>query len=113
MALRVIDEIIGVGERLNRACRQIAQHDRELGSQIRRAWVRACMNAGEAQHRRGAKGRNRFDDAMGEAREAYTGLRMARAFAYADEGLLAGLIGEVDGVVAVLFTLAHKGRASP
>ena len=113
MALRVIDEIIRVGEGLNRACRQIAQHDRELGSQIRRAWVRACMNAGEAQHRRGAKGRNRFDDAMGEAREAYTGLRMARAFAYADEALLAGLIDEADGVVAVLFTLAHKGRASP
>ncbi len=108
MALRVIDEIIQVGSRINQACRQIAQHDREFGSQIRRAWVRACMNAGEAQHRRGAKGRNRFDDAMGEAREAYTGLRMAHAFGYADEPLLAGLIGDADSVVAVLYTLAHK-----
>ena len=110
MALRVIDDIIRVGGPINQACRQIGQHDRELGSQIRRAWVRTCMNAGEAQHRRGAKGRNRFDDAMGEAREAYTGLRMARALSYADEALLAGLLGEVDSVVAVLYTLAHKGR---
>ena len=53
MALRVIDDIIRMGGRINQACRQIAEHDKELGSQIRRAWTRACMNAGEAQHRRG------------------------------------------------------------
>ncbi len=45
---------------------------------------------------------------MGEAREAYTGLCVAQAFSFAEEPLLADLIGETDSVVAVLYTLAHK-----
>ena len=56
MALRVIDDIVRVGLEVNGLCRQIARHDGELASQVRRAWVRTGMNAGEAQHRRGAKG---------------------------------------------------------
>ena len=56
----------GSGSELGPVCRQIGRHDSELASQIRRAWVRAGMNAGEAQHRRGMKSVNRFDDAMGK-----------------------------------------------
>ena len=111
--LRVIDEIIRLGAGIKEVCVQVGRHDAELGSQIRRAWVRAGMNAGEAQHRRGAKGRNRFDDAMGEAREAYTGLRMAQAFGYADHSLVEALLADVDRVVAVLYTLAHGRSAAP
>jgi len=71
--------------------------------------VRTGMNAGEAQHRRGAKGVNRFDDAMGEAREAYTGLGMARAFEYVDEELCTEVIDKVDGGVDAILSgrLAH------
>jgi four helix bundle protein len=108
MALRVIGEIERVGREVNALCKQIAGHDAELASQIRRAWVRAGMNAGEAQHRRGAKGVNRFDDAMGEAREAFTGLGMARAFEYVDAAHCTRVLADVDRVVAVLYTLAHK-----
>ena len=113
MALRVIDEISKVGRDVNELCKQIEGRDRELASQIRRAWVRAGMNAGEAQHRRGAKGQNRFDDAMGEAREAFTGLGMARAFEYVDDALCSNVIAKVDGVVAVLYVLAHKPPRRP
>ena len=66
------------------------------------------MNAGEAQHRRGAKGQNRFDDAQGEAREAYTGLGMALAFEYVDEDQCRAVLTEVDRVVAILYKLANR-----
>jgi four helix bundle protein len=108
MALRVIGDISRIGIDINILCKQIAQHDSELASQVRRAWVRTGMNTGEGQHRRGAKSSNRFDDAMGEAREAFTGLGMARAFAYVDDALCERVLDEVDRVVAILYKLAHK-----
>jgi four helix bundle protein len=89
-------------------CDQVGEHDAELARQVRRAWIRAGLNAGAAQHRRGAKGANRFDDAMGEAREAHTGLAMARAFALCDAERCSRVLAEVDGVVAVLYRLAHR-----
>ena len=88
----------------------LAQHDAELASQTRRAWVRAGMNTAEAQHRRGAKAANRFDDAMGEAREAFTGLGLAVAFEYVDPEVGAKVLDQVDRVVAILYKLAHKQR---
>ncbi len=108
MALRIIDDIIRIGRLINMLCKQIEQHDKELASQTRRAWVRTCMNAGEAQHRRGAKSSNRFDDAMGEGRETFTGLNMALAFGYISETPALQVIDEVDRVVATLYNLANK-----
>ena len=108
MALRILDDIFAVGQELGPVCRQIGRHDSELASQIRRAWVRAGMNAGEAQHRRGMKSVNRFDDAMGEAREAHTGLRMAVAFGFIRAAQGEPLLDRVDKVVATLFKLAHR-----
>jgi four helix bundle protein len=108
MALRVIDDIVVVGREVNLLCKQAARHDRELASQIRRAWIRTGMNAGEAQHRRGAKGANRFDDAMGEAREAHTGLTMALAFDYVEKERATRVLDKVDRVVAILYKLANK-----
>ena len=111
MKLIVIDDMVTIGKEVNRRCKEIAQQDRELASQIRRAWVRAIMNAGEAQHRRGAKRANRFDDAMGEAREAHTGLRAAVGFEMLIDGpASAELLRQVDSVVARLYVLAHKPR---
>jgi len=108
MALRIIGDILHVGRAINILCKQIAHHDKELSNQTRRAWVRAAMNTGEGQHRRGAKGANRFDDAMGEAREAYTGLTMALAFSYVDEELCTLTLDQVDRVVAILYKLANR-----
>jgi hypothetical protein len=68
------------------------------------------MNAGEAQHRRGAKRVNRFDDAMGEAREAHTGLRMALAFELIHHEQADHVIDKVDRIVAILYKLSHPAR---
>jgi four helix bundle protein len=111
MKLHVIDDMFEVGKDIRSLCEQIGGHDRELANQIRRAWVRAAMNAGEAQHRRGAKRVNRFDDAMGEAREAHTGLRMAYAFGLISEEQAELVLDPVDRIVAILCKLSKpRGR---
>jgi hypothetical protein len=58
--------------------------------------------------RRGDKGRNRFDDALGGAKEAHGALRVVFACSHSvmDEELLR----RVDGVAAVLYRLAHPRR---
>ena len=108
MALRIVDEMITLGVEVHRLCKQIALRDKELASQTRRAWTRAIMNAGEAQHRRGAKGVNRFDDAMGEAREAHTGLRAGRTFEYIGGPRCDEVFDQVDRAVATLYKRAHR-----
>ncbi len=110
MALHIINDIFAIGRQLQPLCKQIGRYDKELASQIRRAWVRTGMNAGEAQHRRGAKACNRFDDAMGEAREAHTGLRMALAFDFVDSARAEPLLDPMDKVVATLYKLSNKPR---
>ena len=73
-----------------------------------RAWCRVATGTGEGQMRRGAKGRNRLDDALGEAKEAHVALRYAAACHYAkiDEELLT----RVDGVAAQLYVLSRRPR---
>ena len=106
MALRVLDEIVSLAGPIAAVVKQVRPHDRELAEQLSRAWTRVATGAGEAQCRRGEKGRNRFDDAFGEAKEAHVALRVAMACRYVQPN--DALMARVDGVAAVLYTLAHK-----
>ena len=108
MALKVVDEILELAVLIERVAKQVHGHNTELAGQLSRAWCRTATGAGEGQHRRGAKGRNRLDDAKGEAKEALVALRYARICGYAevdDE-----LLDRVDQVVAILYTLAHRPK---
>ncbi len=106
MGLRVIDEIVSLAVDITRVVCDVRAHNGELASQLERAWCRVATNTGEAQLRRGAKGNNRFDDALGEAKEAHTALRYAAACQYAD--IDEQLLQRVDGVAAVLYCLARR-----
>lgn len=108
MSLRVLNEIIALAEPVQGVVRAVKPHNKELAEQLERAWTRVATGAGEAQCRRGQKGRNRFDDAFGEAKEAHVALRYAAACNYAD--IDASLLRRVDGVAAVLYRLAHRRR---
>jgi four helix bundle protein len=108
MGLRVLDEIVGLSPRVSEVVRDVRGHNRELALQLERAWTRVACGAAEGQTRRGDKGRNRFDDALGEAKEAHGVLRVVFACSYSavdDE-----LLQRVDGVAAVLYRLAHRRR---
>ncbi|RLB64848.1 MAG: hypothetical protein DRI90_03625 [Deltaproteobacteria bacterium] len=106
MGLRVLDEIVLLAVDITRVVCETRAHNRELASQLQRAWCRVATNTGEAQLRRGAKGNNRFDDALGEAKEAHAALRYAAACQYGD--IDAQLLQRVDGVAAVLYCLARR-----
>ncbi len=106
MGLRVLDEIVSLAVDIARVVSEVRGHNNELASQLERAWCRVATGTGEGQMRRGAKGSNSFDDALGEAREAHVALRYAVACGYAEVDV--ELLRRVDGVAAVLFTLARR-----
>jgi len=106
MGLRVVDEIVSLAVDITRVVCDVRAHNSELASQLERAWCRVATGTGEAQLRRGAKGNNRFDDALGEAKEAHAALRYAAACQYAD--IDEQLLQRVDGVAAVLYCLARR-----
>ncbi len=108
MALKVVDEILKLAVIIERIVREVRGHNAELASQLSRAWCRVATGAGEGQSRRGAKGRNRLDDAKGEAKEAHVALRYVRTCGYAE--VSDELLDRVDQVVAILYTLAHRPR---
>ena len=106
MSLTVVDQIITLAREITAVVEQVRPHNKELASQLERSWTRTASGAAEAQHRRGEKGRNRLDDAYGEARESMASLRYAQACRWArvDESLLQ----RVDGVAAQLYVLARR-----
>ena len=106
MGLRVVDEIVSLAVDITRVVCDVRAHNGELASQLERAWCRVATSTGEAQLRRGAKGNNRFDDALGEAKEAHAALRYAAACQYAD--IDEQLLQRVDGAAAVLYCLARR-----
>ena len=104
--LRVLDEIVSLVVDVTRVVGEVRVHNGELASQLERAWCRVATGTGEGQMRRGNKGKNRFDDALGEAKEAHAALRYAAACSYAKVD--AQLLRRVDGVAAVLYRLARR-----
>ena len=61
---------------------EIAKHDRDLARQISRARMSVLLNEAEGSGSRGGTRRQRYDDALGSAREAWAGLEGARAARY-------------------------------
>ncbi len=82
MALKIGDEIIQLIRELRPTLAKIAQHDRNLHDQIRRALSSVSLNIAEGEWRRNGNARLRFETAMGSTNEAARGLRTADAFGY-------------------------------
>ena len=110
MTLQIIDEVIALAPIIEKLGKQIGRHSRELSGQLRRAWPRVMCNACEAMNRMGAKRTNRFDDAMGESKEAHGILRYAIACEFCDVPLAVRTLDRVDKVTATLFKLAHRAN---
>ena len=61
---------------------KVGRHNRGLRKQLEEAGPSVPMNIGEGTHRRNGHGRERFETAMGSARECIAGLQTSIAAGY-------------------------------
>ena len=86
---------------------KVAQHDRDMAQQMKRACTSAALNASEGVHAKAGKRRSRLEDAVNSARETLMALRLAGACGYLSKTEAAVAGQAVDEVIAVLWTLAY------
>ena len=81
--------------------RAIEQHDRDLARQLKRAAASVLLNISEGSGSRGGTRRERYQNALGSARETGACLDAAVALEYVEE-VDAELLDRLDHVRAVL-----------
>ena len=84
----------------------IGMHDRDLARQLRRSSASVALNVSEGSGSRGGQRRNRYDTALGSARETRTNLEVAEALAYVG-GVDEALRDHLDHIIATLVKLVR------
>src|SRR5579884_1432586 len=92
---------------LRSVCAAVAQHDRDLASQLRRAGSSMPLNVAEGARRQGRDRLQHYRIAAGSAAEARTALQVARAWGYVDGEPVELADGLLDRVLAILWRLTH------
>jgi len=106
--MKILDMLVDMVRDVHRVAGKVARHDRDLAHQMKRAATSAALNGSEGLWAKAGKRRSRLEDAVNSARETHMALRLARACGYLPAVDAASLIARVDGVVAVLWVLAHR-----
>jgi four helix bundle protein len=99
--LRVYDVMIEVLKGLRPVLVQIERHDRDLGSQLRRAAASVALNMAEGSGSSGGNRNARYRTALGSAVETGACLDVAVALGYVErvDGELRGRLQHVRGVL--------------
>ena len=106
--MTVLDSLVAMVQLVHALARKVARHDRELAQQMKRSSSSAALNGSEGIWARAGKRTSRLEDAVNSARETVMALRLAGACGYlAPEEAKAG-IAKLDGIIAVLWTLAYR-----
>lgn len=79
---QLLEEVVNIIELVRPLVLTVARHDRDLGSQIRRALSSVGLNVSEGFGNAQGNARLRFESARGSLYEAQAGLRMAIAWGY-------------------------------
>ena len=88
--------------------RKVERHNRDLASQMKRASNSAALNGSEGIWAKAGKRRSRLEDAVNSARETSMALRLAAACGYLAMDEAETGRAKLDGIIAVLWTLAYK-----
>ena len=89
---------------------QVAQHDRDLSSQLRRAGASVPSCLSEGAQRAGKDRLQLYRTAGGSAAEVRTQLELAVAGGYVGESAAAPAVALADRVVALAWRLTHPRR---
>jgi len=85
----------------------VAQHDRDLASQLRRAGSSLPLNVAEGARREGRDRLQHYRIAAGSAAEARSALQVARAWGYIGGAEVEQADELLDRCLAVLWRLTH------
>jgi four helix bundle protein len=102
--LRIYSTVIEVLRALRPVVALIEAHDRDLARQLRRAASSVALNMCEGSGSRGGTRRERYQNALGSARETGACLDVAIALGYVQE-IDAEIIAQLDRVRTTLFRI--------
>src|SRR5689334_21009677 len=100
VVLEMVGEAAGIAER-------IEQRDTDLARQMRRAAASVALNTAEGMANTGGHKRQRYQTALGSAREVMACVDVAKAMRYVVE-IDAGIVDRIDHVIAVLTRLVYR-----
>ena len=106
--MKILDTTVDMVQRIHKLAGNVARHDRDLASQMKRSSTSVALNCSEGIWSKAGKRRSRLEDALNSARETVMALRIARACKYLTESQAADGIAQLDGIIAVLWTLAYR-----
>ena len=106
--MKILDSLVEMVRVVHGLAGKVAQHDRDLAQQLKRASTSVALNGSEGLHAKAGKRRSRLEDAINSARETMMALRVAGACGYLPEVQAAAAVKEVDSVIAVLWTLTYR-----
>ena len=105
--MRVYEMSLTVLRGLGQAARAIAGQDLDLARQLRRAGTSVPLNIAEGAHGRGRRKQLSFSVALGSARESRACIHAAAALGYVEGDAYDALLGELDAVIAMLYSLSR------
>jgi four helix bundle protein len=103
-----LDEVIMVIELARPVVEAIARRDRDLASQVRRAFSSVALNVAEAAGSVAGNARLRFEGARSSLYEARAGLRAAVAWGFVSASACTATLEAADRLGARLFGLARR-----
>ena len=104
--LRIYEGMLEVLRLLRPLLLAIERHDKDLGSQLRRASASVALNMQEGSGSRGGTRQQRYRTALGSARESGACLDVALALGYLDE-VDPEVLQKLDAVRATLARLVR------
>jgi four helix bundle protein len=99
VVLEMVGEAAGIAE-------QIERRDKDLARQMRRAAASVALNVAEGMSNLGGHKRQRYQSALGSAREVMACVDVAKAMRYIGH-IDAAIVDRIDHVIATLTRLVY------